>query len=127
VWRRRIRWNLNRRKHQNPSAQERTGSLLAAEKRTLEMIANGASLSEVLNDLCAAIDAHAPAATTMVCLMDLDGKQLFPRAGPHVPRRIYDGHHTLADWSQQRFLRHRRVYETTSDHSGYFQRSAMAR
>ena len=69
----------------DPSAQERTGSLLAAEKRTLEMIANGASLSEVLNDLCAAIDAHAPAATTMVCLMDLDGKQLFPRAGPHVP------------------------------------------
>jgi hypothetical protein len=35
-------------------------SLLAAEKRTLEMMANGASLSEVLNDLCASIDAHAP-------------------------------------------------------------------
>jgi len=67
------------------SAQERTDSLLAAEKRTLEMIANGASLSEVLNDLCAAIDAHAPAATSMVCLMDLNGKQLLPRAGPNVP------------------------------------------
>jgi hypothetical protein len=40
----------------NPSQAE---SLLAAEKRTLEMMANGASLSEVLNDLCAAIDAHA--------------------------------------------------------------------
>jgi PAS domain S-box-containing protein len=66
-------------------ASERTGSLLAAEKRTLEMIANGASLSEVLNDLCAAIDAHAPAATSMVCLMDVDGKQLLPGAGPHVP------------------------------------------
>src|ERR1700736_108760 len=63
----------------------RAESLLAAEKRTLEMIANGASLSEVLNDLCAAIDAHAPAVTSMVCLMDLDGKQLLPRAGPHVP------------------------------------------
>ena len=34
-------------------------SLLAAEKRTLEMMANGANLSEVLNDLCAALDAHA--------------------------------------------------------------------
>ena len=67
------------------SAQERTGSLLAAEKRTLEMIANGASLSEVLNDLCTAIDAHAPAAVSMVCLMDVDGKQLLPGAGPHVP------------------------------------------
>ena len=35
-------------------------SLLAAEKRTQEMMANGASLSDVLNDLCVAIDAHAP-------------------------------------------------------------------
>jgi PAS domain S-box-containing protein len=67
------------------SVQERPESLLAAEKRTLEMIANGASLSEVLNDLCAAIDAHAPAAASMVCLMDLDGKHLLPGAGPHVP------------------------------------------
>jgi len=49
------------------------------------MIANGASLSEVLNDLCTAIDAHAPAAVSMVCLMDVDGKQLLPGAGPHVP------------------------------------------
>jgi hypothetical protein len=31
-------------------------SLLAAEKRTLEMMANGASLAEVLNDLCVTID-----------------------------------------------------------------------
>jgi hypothetical protein len=30
--------------------------LRVAEKRTLEMIADGASLSDVLNDLCAAID-----------------------------------------------------------------------
>jgi PAS domain S-box-containing protein len=67
------------------SAQERTESLVAAEQRTLEMIANGAGLSEVLDDLCAAIDAHAPAAASMVCLMDLDGKQLLPAASPHVP------------------------------------------
>ena len=66
-------------------AQERTESLLAAEKRTLEMIANGASLSEVLNDLCGAIDAHAPAATSLVLLMDAAGKSLLLSAGPHVP------------------------------------------
>src|SRR5260370_795612 len=58
-------------------------SLLAAEKRTLEMMANGASLSEVLDDLCAAIDAHAPPVTSMVCLMN--GESLSPCAGPHVP------------------------------------------
>jgi hypothetical protein len=58
-------------------------SLLAAEKRTLEMMANGASLSEVLNDLCAAIDAHGLPVSSMVCLMD--GEWLSPCAGPHVP------------------------------------------
>jgi PAS domain S-box-containing protein len=66
----------------NPSQAE---SLLAAEKRTLEMMANGASLSEVLNDLCDTIDAHAPPVTSMVCLMDQEGKQLWPGAGPRVP------------------------------------------
>src|SRR6266568_3044365 len=63
-------------------------SLLAAEKRTLEMMANGASLSEVLNDLCASIDAHAPPVASMVCLMDPNGKELFPGAGPHIPAAL---------------------------------------
>jgi formate hydrogenlyase transcriptional activator len=58
-------------------------SQLAAEKQTLEKMANGASLSEVLNDLCASIDAHASPVTTMVCLMN--GEWLSPCAGPHVP------------------------------------------
>ena len=57
-------------------------SLLAAEKRTLQMMANGASLSEVLNDLCASIDAHAPPVASMVCLMD--GEWLSPCAAPNV-------------------------------------------
>jgi hypothetical protein len=57
-------------------------SLLAAEKLTLEMLANGASLSEVLDDLCTAIDAHARPVNSMVCL--LDGEWLSPCAGPHV-------------------------------------------
>ena len=69
----------------NTATPSRAESLLGAEKRTLEMMANGASLSDVLNDLCAAIDAHAPPATSMVCLMDSDRKQLLPVAGPGVP------------------------------------------
>ena len=47
------------------------------------MMANGASLSEVLNDLCGAIDAHASPVHSMVCLMN--GEWLSPCAGPHVP------------------------------------------
>jgi len=69
----------------NITSSSRAESLLAAEKRTLEMMANGAGLPEVLNDLCASIDAHAPPVTSMVCLMDPEGKQLLPGAGPRVP------------------------------------------
>src|SRR5713226_795929 len=67
----------------NTKTPSQAESLLAAEKRTLEMMANGASLSVVLDDLCAAIDAHASPVTSMVCLMD--GEWLVPCAGPHVP------------------------------------------
>jgi PAS domain S-box-containing protein len=71
------------KQERNTTSSSQAESLLAAEKRTLEMMANGASLPEVLNDLCAAIDAHAPPATSMVCLMD--GEWLLPCAGPRVP------------------------------------------
>ena len=73
------------RKKRNTITPSQAESLLLAEKRTLEMMANGASLPEVLNDLCAAIDAHDQTGASMVCLMDPDGKQLIPAAGPHVP------------------------------------------
>src|SRR5258705_9006093 len=63
---------------------KRTATLHAAEKRTLEMIANGADLSHVLNELCAAIDTLS-SGTSFVCLMDQAGNQLLPIAGPHVP------------------------------------------
>jgi formate hydrogenlyase transcriptional activator len=67
----------------NIAATSQAESLLAAEKQTLEKMANGASLSDVLNDLCAAIDTHGSPVTSMVCL--LDGEWLSPCAGPHVP------------------------------------------
>ena len=65
--------------------RKRSESLLNAEKRTLEMIANGASLSDILDGLCRAIDAHTPDAISTVLLMDPDGKRLWPTAGPQVP------------------------------------------
>jgi formate hydrogenlyase transcriptional activator len=67
----------------NTRTTSQAESLLAAEKRTLEMMANGASLSEVLNDLCASIDTHASPLTSMICLRD--GEWLSPCAGPHIP------------------------------------------
>ena len=61
--------------------------LRVAEKRALEMIADGASLSEVLKQLCAAIDEHT-LAISLVMLMDRGGDQLLPFPGPHLPPEV---------------------------------------
>jgi PAS domain S-box-containing protein len=68
----------------NP-AQVRAESLLVAEKRTLEMIANRVSLPEVLDDLCHTIDGHVPGVISTVLLVDSDGKRLRLGAGPRFP------------------------------------------
>src|SRR5713226_2504082 len=61
--------------------------LRVAEKRALEMIADGASLSEVLKQLCAAIDEHT-LAISLVMLMDQGVNQLLPFPGPHLPPEV---------------------------------------
>src|SRR3989441_8318177 len=72
---------------QEPDAaiQPPAESLLTAVKRTLEMIAGGASLPDILTNLCAAIDAQSPDIISSVLLMDPDGQRLWPAAGPRVP------------------------------------------
>ena len=76
---------------------------LLGRYRTLQMIANGANLSDVLNDLCAAIDAHA-SATSFVSLLDGLGNQLLPIAGPRVPPAFCERYHTLAHRSETEAL-----------------------
>src|SRR5882762_8583230 len=72
---------------QEPDAaiQPPAESLLTAVKRTLEMIAGGASLPDILTNLCAAIDTQSPDIISTVLLMDPDGQRLWPAAGPRVP------------------------------------------
>ena len=72
---------------QDPGAAPQTEavSLLAATKQILGMIAAGASLTDILASLCAAIDAHSPDMMSMVMLMDPDGQRLWPAAAPGVP------------------------------------------
>ena len=65
--------------------QKQVESLLAAERRTLEMIAGGASLTDVLEDLCDTIDDQAPEIISSVLLMDPNGERLWPTAGRRVP------------------------------------------
>ena len=66
--------------------RKRAEALLAAEKRTLEMIANGASLADILERLCDTIDAHGPKIRSAVMLMDADRMHLRPAAGPRLPK-----------------------------------------
>ena len=65
--------------------RKRAGALLAAEKRTLEMIAGGAPLTDILLSLCDTIDAPSPKIISTAMLMDPDGKRLWPVAGHRVP------------------------------------------
>src|SRR6202051_53553 len=60
-------------------------SLRTAERRTLEMIADGASLKDVLTHLCDSIDLQVSPSVTSVLLMEGDGKHLVLTAGPKVP------------------------------------------
>jgi formate hydrogenlyase transcriptional activator len=64
--------------------RRRRQSLHAAQMRTLEMIINGASLTDILNQLCAAIDCQVAPSKTVILLVDPDGKKLWPKAGPEI-------------------------------------------
>src|SRR6202048_676949 len=63
---------------------KRAEALLAAEKRTLEMIASGACLADILERLCEAVDAQASNIKSAVMLMDADGMHLRTAAGPRL-------------------------------------------
>jgi PAS domain S-box-containing protein len=67
------------------SRRKRAEALLSAEKHTLQMLAEGAALPDVLNDLCGGIDEQVPGLMSMVWLVDPDRQHLRPIAGPRVP------------------------------------------
>lgn len=60
-------------------------ALRVAEKRSLEMIVDGADLKDVLDQLCSSIDVHVAPAVTTILLTDADGKRLYRGGGPRVP------------------------------------------
>jgi formate hydrogenlyase transcriptional activator len=60
-------------------------TLRVAEKRALEMIADGASLRAVLDQLCSFIDAQVAPSVTTILLTDADGRFLYHGGGPRVP------------------------------------------
>ena len=65
--------------------RKRAESLRAAETCTLEMIANGAPLGDIIKKLCDTIDDQSPKIISTVMLMDPDGTRLWPVPGRRVP------------------------------------------
>src|SRR4029077_6945122 len=65
--------------------RKRAESLLAAEKRTLEMIASGALLTDILENLCDSIDTQVPNLISTVMLMIWHAQRLCPAPG-RVPK-----------------------------------------
>src|SRR6202011_6183274 len=55
--------------------RKRAEALTAAEERTLDMIADGASLEDTLDELCRSIEVQAPTTISTILLMAPDGKQ----------------------------------------------------
>jgi PAS domain S-box-containing protein len=73
------------RDHELRSRRDLERALHAAEMRTLQMITEGASLTDILNHVCSSIDVQISPSVTTSLLMDPDGKRLWPSAGPRVP------------------------------------------
>jgi formate hydrogenlyase transcriptional activator len=76
----------SKRRRQPAAERARAESLHAAEMRTLQMITDGASLPEVLDQLCTVIDCQVSPAKTTILLLDPDGQRLWPSAGPKISR-----------------------------------------
>src|SRR5262245_23982957 len=75
--------------HRTPPS-EREESVLVAAQRTLAMVAGRASLNEILDDLCATIDAQSSGGVSMITLFDPDGGRLWPMSGPRVPKPWFE-------------------------------------
>jgi GAF domain-containing protein len=70
--------------------RKRAEALLAGEKRLLEMIATGATLSAILDALCRLVEELSPACLSSILLLDPDGHRLWHGAAPSLPRMYLD-------------------------------------
>jgi hypothetical protein len=68
------------------SERSLSDALLSSEKHILELIACGAPLQVVLDELCGAIDEQSPGLISTVLSLDADGQKLWPVAGPGIPK-----------------------------------------
>lgn len=70
--------------HTDITERKREAALQAAEKETLELVAQGHPLREVLTFLCRAIENHAAPMLSSIMLVTEDGAHLSAAAGPSL-------------------------------------------
>jgi PAS domain S-box-containing protein len=72
------------------TARKRAEALLAGEKRLLEMVARGDSLSLILNELCRLVEELASGALSSILLLEANGNRLRHGAAPNLPQAYVD-------------------------------------
>ncbi len=70
--------------------RKRAEALLAGEKRLLEMIAKGDSLSMILDALCRLVEELTTGSLSSILLLDPDGRRLWHGAAPSLPKEYMD-------------------------------------
>ena len=70
--------------------RKRAVTLLAGEKRLLEMIAKGNSLSMILDALCRLVEELSKGSLASILLLDPDGNRLWHGAAPSLPKSYID-------------------------------------
>ncbi|MBI5671979.1 MAG: PAS domain-containing protein, partial [Nitrospirae bacterium] len=70
--------------HTDITERKREEALQVAEKQTLELVAEGSSLGEVLTFLCRAIEDHTGPMLSSIMLVTDDGSHLSSAAGPSL-------------------------------------------
>jgi PAS domain S-box-containing protein len=67
------------------SKRKQGEALLAGEKRLLEMVAKGDSLSSILDAICRLVEELCSGCLCSILLLDSSGKRLWHGAGPSIP------------------------------------------
>jgi CheY-like chemotaxis protein len=70
--------------------RKRAEALLSEEKRLLEMIAKGNSLSMILDALCRLVEELSKGSLCSILLLDPDGNRLWHGAAPSLPKSYVD-------------------------------------
>ena len=68
------------------SKRKQGEALLAGEKRLLEMVAKGDSLSSILDAICRLVEELCSGCLCSILLLDSSGKRLWHGAGPSIPK-----------------------------------------